>query len=814
MDTAKEERPTDNAHRERRKKNPKFRLTRPFLREVPGGRKVLMKRSPEALSDIPDSRLAARYAAARDEDAFAELVRRHGSMVYRVCRAMAGDLDAEDCSQAVFICLARKAASLKRTQSLAAWLYGVARRVAARALRDRANLARRERGAGAMHASSESTATDAHEQTPEMSEVYAQLDTLSALQRQAIVLRYLEGHGEKEAAALAGCTRVALRRRTADGVAKLRARLAKRGAAVGAAALLLMFESEASGGVPSHLLASMRAASHAAEATATAGSVSSAASSLAERTLRTMLVSKSAPVVAGVVASFAIALLAIFALRIGGDPVAPALPAPLPKEKEPASPAAPPTAERAPQPKETNVHTAQPSPKWGRPILISLGARGRAFPVDFLVEDGVGRLLLSADRGLPTPLPVIARIEGRGSKAVLSYGESGPRGPGSLVETDAVHVVGDIRSFKGPQSGQALPYACLRPDGSKSHARAVMPGEGQMRYVASRLLSSGGRLVLLATGQTHIDDPRMAPEQIPMTVNGLTSTMTMTRAVAVADMFAAVSTDHGATWARPVSIEQKIRPDGPYSFYRPCSFMSGDRVGWFYMKHDPRDPAALETDTLRSLRAARLMLASSGDGAGSWTTRELSEIHELSGGETETAIPLACAESGKDLYLLLAAVVSGHAPLGNARDSVVQYFVAASGDLGETWRSCTAISAPVESSESCSMSAHVAATGSTVAVSYAVGARAFKAHVLRSEDGGANWADLHAFDEFALSGLTRLAFDATHGDLYAAALVMKDPRQGRDIAVRVFGSGVEGADADASALSIGASEKESQPDTF
>jgi hypothetical protein len=44
----------------------------PFLRTITASRG----------GDAPDAQLLARFAARRDEDAFAELVRRHGPMVY------------------------------------------------------------------------------------------------------------------------------------------------------------------------------------------------------------------------------------------------------------------------------------------------------------------------------------------------------------------------------------------------------------------------------------------------------------------------------------------------------------------------------------------------------------------------------------------------------------------------------------------------------------------------------------------------------------------------------------------------------------
>src|SRR5207253_316560 len=85
-------------------------------------------------ADADDGALLARFAARRDETAFAELVRRHGPMVLGVCRRVLRDAHAaEDAFQATFLLLVRKAASLRRPHLLGNWLYGVASRIALQA---------------------------------------------------------------------------------------------------------------------------------------------------------------------------------------------------------------------------------------------------------------------------------------------------------------------------------------------------------------------------------------------------------------------------------------------------------------------------------------------------------------------------------------------------------------------------------------------------------------------------------------------------------------------------------------------------------
>jgi RNA polymerase sigma factor (sigma-70 family) len=72
-----------------------------------------------------------RFVSQRDEVAFAALLERHGPMVLGVCRRILHDGHrAEDAFQATFLVLVRKVSSIRKQQSIASWLHGVALRLA------------------------------------------------------------------------------------------------------------------------------------------------------------------------------------------------------------------------------------------------------------------------------------------------------------------------------------------------------------------------------------------------------------------------------------------------------------------------------------------------------------------------------------------------------------------------------------------------------------------------------------------------------------------------------------------------------------
>jgi RNA polymerase sigma factor (sigma-70 family) len=182
-----------------------------------------------------DRELLGHFLTGKDEAAFEEIVRRHGPMVFDVCRTMlANAADAEDAFQATFLILARKAASIRNTTSLASWLHGVAYRTACQA---RTQFARRQRHEARCTAREVSEAEGDLSWREVQAVIHQELASLPDRSRLPLVLCYLQGKTQEAVAAELGIAKSTLRERLDHGRSLLRARLEKRG--FGPAALLL-----------------------------------------------------------------------------------------------------------------------------------------------------------------------------------------------------------------------------------------------------------------------------------------------------------------------------------------------------------------------------------------------------------------------------------------------------------------------------------------------------------------------------------------------------------------------------------------------
>src|SRR5438067_11305282 len=93
---------------------------------------------------LGDGELLGYFIERHDQAALAALVKRHGPMVWGVCRRLLSHHDAEDAFQATFLVLVKKAASVVPRELVGNWLYGVAHQTALQARRTAARRRARE----------------------------------------------------------------------------------------------------------------------------------------------------------------------------------------------------------------------------------------------------------------------------------------------------------------------------------------------------------------------------------------------------------------------------------------------------------------------------------------------------------------------------------------------------------------------------------------------------------------------------------------------------------------------------------------------
>jgi RNA polymerase sigma factor (sigma-70 family) len=259
--------------------------------------------------DLTDRQLLERFLVQREEAAFTVLVQRHGPMVLAVCRRLLGDChSAEDCFQATFLVLVRRAASIRKKGSVGSWLHSVALHIASKARAQTAARRHRERQAGHMPRTLPLDELTWQELRSVLDE---EIGRLPEKYRAAIVLCYFEGKSYDQAARDLGCPKSSLAKRLARARELLHGQLTKRGITLAAGALAVALGEKATGTPVTALLTinTVRAAaSIAVGKTAAGGCVSPRVVTLMEEAMPGML---------GIKGKLVLMLVAL-ALAVGG----------------------------------------------------------------------------------------------------------------------------------------------------------------------------------------------------------------------------------------------------------------------------------------------------------------------------------------------------------------------------------------------------------------------------------------------------------------------------------------------------------------
>src|SRR5579871_6538238 len=226
-----------------------------------------------------DGELLRRFLQNRDPSVFELIVWRHGAMVQAVCRRVLGRRgEADDAFQATFLVLLRYAHSIRKADSLAGWLHGVAFRVAHRALRTLTTRQRIER-----QASQPEAQLPAVNDQPDLGPIlHAEINRLPDRLRLPFVLCEVEGRAKNEAATMLSLPYGTVLSRLSRARERLRRRLVQRGIAFGAAGIASALVVEPA--TASLVASAMQTTLHSNAATA----IPSAASTLAKGVIQDM----------------------------------------------------------------------------------------------------------------------------------------------------------------------------------------------------------------------------------------------------------------------------------------------------------------------------------------------------------------------------------------------------------------------------------------------------------------------------------------------------------------------------------------------
>ncbi|MFT3882839.1 MAG: sigma-70 family RNA polymerase sigma factor [Gemmatales bacterium] len=205
----------------------------------------LQRGTNQSLSgDAPtDQELLERFLQTHDQDAFADLVRRHELSVLKACRqVLRSAVDVDDAFQATFLVLIRRARQVRWQPSLRSWLVAVAHRIAVRLAMTQ------KRIASALN--SHDFSYDAASPLTEVSwqeacaVLHEELNQMRDQFRLPLLLCYLQGYSRDEAAAQLGWSLGSVKAGLERGRQQLKARLERRGVTLSAGLFTMLASSQ------------------------------------------------------------------------------------------------------------------------------------------------------------------------------------------------------------------------------------------------------------------------------------------------------------------------------------------------------------------------------------------------------------------------------------------------------------------------------------------------------------------------------------------------------------------------------------------
>jgi len=204
--------------------------------------------------EADDMELLRDYVREHSESAFRALVERHVDLVFSVALRQTRQIDlAQDVTQAVFVVLAQKAATISSRTTLAGWLYRATCYTASNVRRAEARREHWEKQAALMEPPSTPE--------PELEQIAPLLDEalqqLPERDRAAVLLRFFERKSMEEVGRALGTSESAAKMRLARAVEKLRHVFRRRGVVAPSALVLAALATQAAQAAPSGLAAAI-----------------------------------------------------------------------------------------------------------------------------------------------------------------------------------------------------------------------------------------------------------------------------------------------------------------------------------------------------------------------------------------------------------------------------------------------------------------------------------------------------------------------------------------------------------------------------